>query len=222
MKSISNFVGLVIAATSLSQGEVISTLFSSNNGGDSGGAVYFDLEVAGSSLSITGLTSNLSGGLGASFSDYRVYSRVLGTGETALDFAQTTSGWNLVSNGSGSIAGVDSPTAISLTSAVPVAAGTPYGLALVAPSNASHRYTDGDGTNESYSDANLWLEMGGASNIPFTGGTYSPRIWNGSITYAVAAIPEPSNTIVVSLLLLSGVWFRGRRSINIALKGLRA
>src|SRR5690606_16840025 len=47
--------------------------------------------------------------------------------------------------------------------------------------------TNGDGSNENYSNADLSMALGAASNVPFTGGIFSPRIFNGTIHYVGGA-----------------------------------
>jgi len=205
-------LAFVCATSSLADADVITTLFASDNGGGEGGAVYFDLQVAGNNLTITEMTSNFAENVGTSFSDFQVYTRVLGPGEGSGDFAGSPTGWNLVSTGSGVVEPEDTPTPITLGSPIPLSSGTDYGIALVSPSVAGHEYTDGDGTNQLYSDSNLSLELGSATNTAFVTPTlFSPRVWNGSITYSVTPIPEPTNALTLSFLLLGGVMFRGRR-----------
>lgn len=48
----------------------------------------------------------------------------------------------------------------------------------------------GLGTNQNYSNADLSLALGSATNVPFTQPVFSPRVWNGTIFYTV--VPEPS------------------------------
>ena len=48
-------------------------------------------------------------------------------------------------------------------------------------SGSAHDYTNGTGTNQSYTsgDGVLALSLGSASNVPFSPLAFSPRVWNG-------------------------------------------
>jgi hypothetical protein len=64
------------------------------------------------------------------------------------------------------------------------------------PSSSMH-YTNGSLT---VSDGTLQIVAGiGKGSPDFTGSTFTPRIWNGEIDYAVgsAAIPEPSSLVLM-------------------------
>jgi hypothetical protein len=90
-------------------------------------------------------------------------------------------------NGSAVGAGQDVPSAVTLQAPVLLPAGT-YGMALV--SNQGHRYTNGNGSNQSYSDSFLTpapRRLGLAPRTPFTSSPITPRVWNGSIVYTPAA-----------------------------------
>ena len=54
--------------------------------------------------------------------------------------------------------------------------------------------------------ADVTLTLGSATNVPFTGGVFSPRVWNGTMYYDV--IPEPAT---LGLLLLGGLALLRRR-----------
>ena len=68
-------------------------------------------------------------------------------------------------------------TAVSLT------AGTTYGMALVLSADHGHDYTNGDGTNQNYATAELSFSGGSATNVPFTGNVFNPRVFNGRFYY---------------------------------------
>jgi hypothetical protein len=51
--------------------------------------------------------------------------------------------------------------------------------------NAGLRYTNGTGANQFFSNADLSMTLGTASNVPFTAGIFSPRVWNGTLLYDV-------------------------------------
>ncbi len=78
------------------------------------------------------------------------------------------------------------------------------GIAIDASSSWGHRYTNGTGSNQFYSNADLSLTLGSAMNDPFGGASaslYSPRVWNGTIEYSAstAAVPEPSSLAILGI-----------------------
>ena len=156
----------------------ITTLFASNNFSNLGGAVYFDLTVASSPISVTALDINTAETV--SFSNFRVY--VL-PGMTSVGHETNMALWTQVATGSGTGAGVDLPTHVTLSNPFSLNAGTLYGIALVADPAITHHYTNGNGSNQNYSNADLSLFLGSASNVPFTAPVFSPRVWNGTVYY---------------------------------------
>jgi len=91
--------------------------------------------------------------------------------------------WTQVATGSGTGAGLNLPTHVTLSNPIPLLAGTLYGIALVADPSFGHYYTNGNGSNQNYSNADLALFLGSATNVPFTAPVFSPRVWNGTIYY---------------------------------------
>ena len=63
--------------------------------------------------------------------------------------------WTQVATGSGTGAGVDLPTHVTLSNPIPLLAGTLYGIAMVADPAISLHYTNGTGSNQNYSNADL-------------------------------------------------------------------
>jgi len=91
--------------------------------------------------------------------------------------------WTQVATGSGTGAGQDVPTHVTLSNSFVLNAGTLYGIAVVADPAISLFYTNGNGSNQNYSNADLSLALGSATNVPFTAPVFSPRVWNGTIYY---------------------------------------
>jgi len=185
----------------------ISTLYASDNGGSPGGAVYFDLEVASNDLIITGFETNFSGN--SAFNDFEAW---LLYGTTSQG-NESSSNWVQVATGSGVAAGDDNPTAITLSNTFTLDANTLYGIALVSSLSTGHEYTDGDGSNQSYSNNDLSLTFGTASNTPFSGVFFNPRVWNGSIQYdpSVSVVPVPAAAWLFGTALLGLIGFRRKK-----------
>lgn len=209
MRSIFKIFSIAVVslwAVSSANADILTTLFDGGSGGSPGGAVYFDATVGSNTITVTAFTTNLGEDL--LFSDFGVF--VL-SGQTSQG-NETNAGapWVQVATGSGTGAGQNIPTNITLSNTFDLTPGL-HGLALVAGTGTAHDYTQGDGNNQNYSDANLSLSLGTASNMPFTGSVFNPRVWNGSITYDVAAIPEPTSLAVLGLAAI-GLIVRRRRS----------
>jgi hypothetical protein len=120
-----------------------------------------------------------------------------------------------VATGSGTGAGLNNPTSVSLSNAFTLNASTLYGFALVADPSFGHYYTNGNGTNQNYANADLALSLGSASNAPFTQPIFAPRVWNGTIYYNVvnelSGVPEAGSTLALLGISVLGLLGLGRR-----------
>ncbi len=165
----------------------LTSLFGANNGGSFGGAVYFDVTIAGSDLEINAIDVNTADGSGGSF-DIDVYT-IPGT-----SVGNETNGglWTLVSTGTGTAAGLNNPSNAVLATPFTLSASTSYGIAIVMDGSHGHDYTNGTGGNQNFSNADLSMSLGQASNAPFTPGIFSPRVFNGTLHYGSPAPPVPS------------------------------
>lgn len=199
-------LGIVsLLAVASARADSITTLFASNNFGNPGGAVYFDVLVGPNALSITGFDINTEST--TAFTNFQVWT-FAGTSQGN----ETSAGWVEVATGSGTGAGVDNPTPVSLSNSFTLNAGTLYGFALVADPSFSHHYTNGNGTNQAYANADLALSLGSASNVPFTAPIFSPRVWNGTIYYnVVSAVPDTGSTLALLGISVLGLIALGRR-----------
>ena len=153
----------------------LTTLFATNNNGSVGGAVYFDLTPA-ANLYWTGLSVNTSATVGDKLL-VDIYTR----SGTYAGNEGSTAGWTARTAGHGIAAGSDLPSQVYFNEPILLGTGT-VGVAVVAR-NFAHYYTNGTGTNQSYSDANLTLDLGSATNVPFTTPTFSPRVANVTVDY---------------------------------------
>jgi hypothetical protein len=72
---------------------------------------------------------------------------------------------------------------------VHLAANSGHGIAIQLTTNGvgneGHAYNDGNGLNQVYGNADLELTLGAATNEPFSGTIFSPRVWNGSLCYGI-------------------------------------
>jgi PKD repeat protein len=57
-----------------------------------------------------------------------------------------------------------------------------YGMYIIQNTGGIH-YTDGTGTNQTYSDAHMELTLGVGKNLKFSGSVFNPRVWNGAIYF---------------------------------------
>jgi len=185
------------AAANTGQADVIETLYSSSPANPAnGGAVYFDINV----LTDWGITvERISTNTDDSFTNgtMSVFAR---TG-TYAGFETNIAGWTLVSTGTGNGAGINNPSVFDVTD-FDLRPGV-FGIAIVSDAARwGHRYTNGNGSNQFYSNGDVSLTLGSAKDIPFAtqGITFSPRVWNGSIEYT--PIPEPTHFVLLGIALV--------------------
>ena len=158
----------------------LTTMFGANNGGSVGGAVYFDVTVV-NEIEIFALHTNFDVAVGTAVGLDVYVNPMLATSQGF----ETDPSWASVTpvSGTGTSAGLDQPSVIGLSSSLRLPAGT-HAIALVAQGDG-HRYTNGTGANQMYMDANMSISLGSATNVPFTGGAFTPRVWNGAFLYCL-------------------------------------
>jgi PEP-CTERM motif. len=187
-------VGLASLAPQ-ARAESITTLFAGNNNNFAGGAQFFDINVLNTAgITITSLAVNVYSSQESSIS-LNIYAR---TG-TYLGNAASSVGWTLVSSGTGVNLGRDVPSVVDVTDFT-----LAEGITGIAIQNVdwSAAYTNGNGTNQSYSNSDLSLTLGGAENSLFDNTFYYPRVANVTINYtigAVTAVPEPGTFALAAL-----------------------
>lgn len=167
----------LLAAPSFGQ-TCLTTLYAYNNGGSVGGAVYFDLTVTNAVI-VTGFHTNYT-------SSGTAVGLQVWNNPTVSTYAgnEAAAGWTQIGQDDGTAvsAGQNNPTVITLQTPLVLAPGT-YPMALVAV-NESHDYTTGGASSQLvYSDPFMTISLGSASNVPFTGSAFTPRLWNGAVCY---------------------------------------
>ncbi len=176
-------------STSIGGGAVpgsLSTIFAGGNGGADGGVVYFDL-TAINDLTLESLQMHVQDPGTFTVDIYAI------EGGTYVGNENNAAPWTLIGAGSGESNTTGTPSDVTLDAALSLTAGTTYAMALVLDATHSHRYTNGDGTNESFSDANMSVSLGSATSVPFTGTIFNPRVFNGTFNYFVGT--PPSTTV---------------------------
>lgn len=156
------------------------TLNQGGNSGNAGGTTYFDLTVH-SQVNITQINFRVQTATGAT-----------GTLEvwmgpaTYLGNYNTPSLWTKVDEAANVTLTTGATLSLGvLTNGICLDPGT-YGISLHAV-GFSHSYTNGNGTNQQFSTAEMTIDLGGASNYFHTNSPpnpmFFPRVWNGEIHY---------------------------------------
>jgi hypothetical protein len=152
----------------------LTTLFASNN---SFAGNTFDLQ-ATVPLQITGFAVNLAAAAGSH--TVAVYWR-LGTASGA---ESNPAGWTLMGIDTGVVsAGPDNPSPVNV-GGLTLSPGQVYGIYVDLQSypSTSLRYTNGGPTTFSNADLSL-TTFHGKGNPAFTGNSFFPRQWNGTVRY---------------------------------------
>jgi hypothetical protein len=184
---VSNAYGTVLSSSAVltvqsSPTGVLTTLFASDN---SYAGNMFDI-VPKASLGINALDVNVGpAGLATTIT---VYYRL----GTSLGYEGSSGGWIFLASGTTIAAGDNARTHVDLSgNGVQFMQGQTYGFYVYAnySGGVTMYYTDGSNT---YENADLKLVTNcGKGDPPFTGGTFSPRIWNGAIYYGAPTGLEP-------------------------------
>jgi hypothetical protein len=181
------------------QATLIANPGPSNNGGNIGGALLFDLE-AQTSVVVTGLTTATAAAPGTTFT-VRISTRT-GTalgGSGSSGPGSSAAGWRVLGTAVATQGSAEVSLPISIPE-IPIAAGQVVGVAVEFVDTTPRYFGSGSAPIETYSNANLRLRTGDARGAPFTatGSYFSSRALVGSIVYRSAdamlpANPGPSN-----------------------------
>ncbi|MEX2217692.1 MAG: hypothetical protein WD749_02945 [Phycisphaerales bacterium] len=167
--------------------KVLSTTLASNNGGSDGGSIFFDVATGPRAIEVThlllnvfanGSTSNATATEADDFFNFEVFIRP----GTAAGAQTTAAAWTKVADGAGMPKPQDEFTLGALKNTFTLNGSQTYGVAIVFDSGAGHRYTNGTGTNEVYTNPDLTITGISASNTPF-GSIAAGRVFNGGIGY---------------------------------------
>ncbi|MHC4854044.1 MAG: PKD domain-containing protein, partial [Planctomycetota bacterium] len=154
----------------------LSTLFADNNGGSVNWGNFFDVNVKNANgIKVTSMEIN-SQAAANSPAAIDVYI----TPNTYVGNDGNAQVWTKVSSGSGTSQGRSKPTPINVTDFL-LPAGK-WGM-CVQYTIGGMAYTNGTATNNTYSNADLTLNLGLSRAGLFSGTTNNPRIWNGTICY---------------------------------------
>jgi hypothetical protein len=177
---------LAATASAVAAQQSLTTTFANNNGGGAGGAVYFTLTAGSVDVTVTNLDFHFSSAAGSvgSIDIYTTPGTHAGNELNMALWANVASCPIAASNAAGT------PTNGVLSAPLVILAGTSIGVAYTDSAvTLAHAYTSGTAPFPlSYVGCALTLDAGTASNTPFSGGLFSPRVVNTTVHYAVAGV----------------------------------
>lgn len=170
-----------LTAAAASAQSSLTTTFANNNGGATGWSNYFDLTIQ-VPVAITSLDVNINtaGAMGS------------------IDIFISSPGVSHVGNEAGSIWTLAASSQVVTSNPTGTPTNCPLQSPLVLPPGQvamainyvgfGMSYTNGTGTNQMFSNSELTLVAGSstASAPGVTGTLFTPRVWNGTINYAVS------------------------------------
>jgi len=151
----------------------LTTTFSNNN---AFAGNMFDITTFSNQLTISGWDINVSGGTGTAY----VYWR----NGTYQGNTNSAAGWNLLGSATVTAAGSGLPTFVPV-GGLTIPANTTYGIYVAVNYPAmTMQYTNG---NLTVQNSDMKIDAGVGKGTPlFTGFTFSPRHWNGTVYYSSA------------------------------------
>ncbi len=163
----------------------LQTIFAQDNQGSAGGAVYFNVTVGDNPLEVHSLFTNIVQATGTSLSNSPTVPgvQVYTTPDTHVGKEGNIALWTKVAEGNGVSSGPNGATLVALENRFILQPFRTYGVAIALSSAAANHYTNGTGLNQQYSNADLTIDTGSATNVAFGGGAFTPRVWNGRLCY---------------------------------------
>ncbi|MCC5787585.1 MAG: PEP-CTERM sorting domain-containing protein [Phycisphaerales bacterium] len=194
----------LVATAGVASANSLTTLFTSNNGGNEGWGVFFDVDIVNpDGLIFDQVDINARGSTGVSIG-VEVYI-IAGSSDFGNVNGPTNSsaGWTLVGTGSGISEASDVPTPVVLNSSFTLLPGL-YGMGI-RTTGLGQNYTNGTGANQFFANSDLELSLGNARNDAsgFGGSSFFPRVWNGTLHYEV--VPAPGTAALLGLGGLVGL-----------------
>jgi len=166
----------------------VATMLTAGNSLNSPGSALFNATVLNANgIVVTSFDVNCentrNGPIGSVF-EIHIY--LTGLGGTYVGNQANPAAWTRVATGTGISLAQGLPTPVD-TSDFFLPPGQ-FGMAInfVIPTGSlgtAFAYTNGVGTNQQFSDANLQLNLGSSSSGVFTGAVYDPRVFNGAVYY---------------------------------------
>lgn len=193
---------LLSVVSSPTSAALISTIFAANNGCQGN---MFDLENVSSEPIL--LTGRFEGNFNnTATGTIEIWYRA----GSYKGYISDPTGWNLLGTALLNSQGRDNPTPFHVGNTLKVDPGQTIGLFMyldgphggVAYTNGTGFYTD-DVLELSLGIGKCWSSRTLLTTPPVDGGTFSPRVWNGTIEY----IPEPAT---IALLAIGGLVLRRR------------
>lgn len=175
--------GIIALVPSLAAAETLTTTFVTDNGFDGN---MFDVE-AKNDLTIQGFACNIDSGTHT----IEVYYKA----GTFVGAEQDSGSW--ISLGSVSVTsnGADVATPVPISQSVPLTAGQRYAF-YITSTDGSINYLNGTTEGDIFvQDSNLIFYEGIGNSYPFGTSRFSPRVWSGTITYAITQDPPTLGAI---------------------------
>ncbi len=181
----------LVASTVAASAATLTTNYAGGNGQD---GVIFDIETGANDLTITSIDVHLDPGT----AELNLYVRE----GTHVGNTGSLTGWTLIDSiASITSAGDGAGTSWDLTDFL-VEASTVYAFFIDAVQNPNIQYTDGTAVgNIAASNSDLTIFEGIGASSPLGGSTFTPRVFNGAITYDVAPVPLPASLPLIAAAL---------------------
>ncbi|WP_419814680.1 PEPxxWA-CTERM sorting domain-containing protein [Glacieibacterium sp.] len=184
-----------------------STLSTPLAGGNSQNGIMFDVATGASALTLQSIGVNINSGT----YDFEFY-----THDGAIGGDNSNAGaWTLRGTFSGvATAGSGNITTFDFAD-FGLAANSAYGLYLTTMGDGNVNYTNGSAVGDVIAaNADLSIMSGYGKSYPF-GSSYSPRNFNGELTYALGGtVPEPATwALMIGGFGMTGFAMRRRKSL---------